>query len=120
MRQRKDAICNIQISDDPVFGVHFTYNVELCHNENFFEKLGSLKKMLRVWFRRDLSIYGRMNTVKTLALFKLVFISPGMETQKKTLQQRSIKLCSTLSGTKNLPPPQKKDNAYQEEIGWWS
>ena len=28
MRHRKDAICNLRISDDPVYalGVHFTYN----------------------------------------------------------------------------------------------
>ena len=91
MRHRKDAICNLQISDDPVYalGVHFTYNIELSHKKNFFEKLGSLKKTLSVWSRRDLSIYGRINIVKTLALSKLVFTSSVME--MKTLQQRSIK-----------------------------
>ena len=64
------------------FGVHFTYNIELSHKNNFFEKLGSLKKTLSVWSRRDLSIYGRINIVKTLALSKLVFISSVMETPK--------------------------------------
>lgn len=40
-------------------------------------------KILRsVWSRRDLSIYGRINIVKTLALSKLVFISSVMETPK--------------------------------------
>ena len=84
MRHRKDAICNLQISDDPVYalGVHFTYNIELSHKKNFFEKLGSLKKTLSVWSRRDLSIYGGINIVKTLALSKLVFISGVMETPK--------------------------------------
>ena len=49
MRHRKDAICNLQISDDPVYalGVHCTYNIKLSHKKNFFEKLGSLKKTLR-------------------------------------------------------------------------
>ena len=53
MRHRKEAICNLQISDDPVYalGVHFTYNIKLSQNKNFFEKL-------------DLSIYGRINIVK--------------------------------------------------------
>jgi len=46
MHHRKDAICNLQISDDPVYvlGVHFTYNIELSHKKNFFKKLGSLQK----------------------------------------------------------------------------
>jgi len=84
MHHRKDTICNFQISDDPVYmlGVHFTYTIELSHKKNFFEKLGSLKKTLSVWSRKDLSIYGRTNIVKTLALSKLVFISSVMETPK--------------------------------------
>ena len=94
MRHRKEAICNLQISDDPVYalGVHFTYNIELSRKKNFFEKLGSLKKTFKsVWSRRDLSIYGRINIFKTLALSKLVFIPSVMEVPKKPLQQRSIK-----------------------------
>ena len=75
MRHRKDAIGNLQISDDPVYahGVHFAYNIELSYKKKFFDKLSFLKKTLSVWSRRDLSIYGRINIVKTLALSKLVF-----------------------------------------------
>jgi len=84
MRHRKDTTCILQISDDPVYAldVHFTYNIELSHKKHFFEKLGSLKKTLSAWSRRDLSIYGRINIVKTLALSKLVFISSVMKTPK--------------------------------------
>ena len=84
MHHRRDAVCNLQISDDPVcaLGVHFTYTTELSYKKNFFDKLGSLKKTLSVWSRRDLSIYGRINIVKTLALSKLVFISSITETPK--------------------------------------
>ena len=85
MRHRKDAIGNLQISDDPVYalGVHFTYNIELSYKKNFFDKLSSLKKTLTIWSRRDLSIYGRINIVKTLALSKLVFIPSVMKTPKQ-------------------------------------
>ena len=70
MRQRKDAYN------------FFTYNIEASHQKNFCEKLGSLKKTLSIWSRRDISIYGRINIVKTLALSKLVFICSVMETPK--------------------------------------
>ena len=42
----KEVICNLWISDDPIYAlsVHFTYNIELSHKKNYFEKLGSLKK----------------------------------------------------------------------------
>ena len=72
------------MSDDPVYalGVHFAYNIELSYKKIFFDKLSSIKKTLSVWSRRDLSIYGRIYIVKTLALSKLVFISSVMETLK--------------------------------------
>ena len=36
MRHRREAVCNLQISDDPVYalGVHFTYNTELSYKKN--------------------------------------------------------------------------------------
>ena len=63
MRNRNDALFNLQISDEPVYalGVHFTYNIEASPKKFFFEKLGSLKKTLSIWSRRDISIYGRIN-----------------------------------------------------------
>ena len=48
-----------------------------------FDKLGSLKKTLNIWSQRDLSIAGRINIIKTLALSKLVFISSVMNTPKE-------------------------------------
>ena len=72
LRHRKDAIFNLQISDELVYvlGVHLTYNIETSHKNFFLEKLGPLKKTLSIWSRRDISIYSRINIVKTLALSK--------------------------------------------------
>ena len=82
LRHRKDPILNLQISSEPVYalGVHFTYDREVSQRNNFFDKLGSLKKTLNMWSQRDISSYGKINLVKTLALSKLVFICSVMET----------------------------------------
>ena len=47
LRHRKDAIFNLQISDEPVYalGVHFTYNIETSRKKKILEKLGPLKKL---------------------------------------------------------------------------
>jgi len=52
MHRRKEAICNLQISGDPAYalGVHFTYDIELSHKKNFFEKLGSLTQVNKIVF----------------------------------------------------------------------
>jgi len=44
--------------------------------------LGWSSHSVIVWSRRDLSIYGKINIVKTLALSKLLFISSIMEIPK--------------------------------------
>ena len=94
IRHRKDAILNLQISDDPVYalGVHFTYNIELSHENFFVEKLGSLKKTLSIWSRRYLSIHGRINIGKTLALsIQTCIYLQRYGDAKKTLRKRSAK-----------------------------
>ena len=72
------------MDSEPVYalGVHFSYDLEVSEKKNFHEKLVSLKKTLNMWSRRDLSIYGKINIVKTLALSKLVFICSVMETPR--------------------------------------
>ena len=61
----------------------FTYDLEVSEKKKSLDKLGSLKKTLNMWFQRDLSIVGRINIIKTLALSKLVFICSVMNTPFK-------------------------------------
>ena len=70
MHHIKDTILDLQMSGEPVYalGVHFTYDLEVSEKKNFFDKLESLKKTLNMWSQRDLSIVGRINIIKTLAL----------------------------------------------------
>ena len=80
----KISILDLQMSGESVYalGVHFTYDLEMSAKKNFFDKLDSLKKTLNMWSQRDLSIVGRINIIKTLALSKLVFICSVMSTPK--------------------------------------
>ena len=84
LRQRKDSILNLKLSDGTVYalGVYFSYDEELATKRNFFEKLPKLKKILNIWSSRDISIYGRVNRVKTLAISKLTFICSVLFTPK--------------------------------------
>ena len=81
-RHRKDRVLDLKLSDEPIYalGVYFSYNEELATEKNFFDKLNPLKKLLNIWSSRDLSIYGRINIVKTLAISKLTFICSVLDT----------------------------------------
>ena len=84
LRQRKDSILKLKLSDETVYalGVYFSSNEELATKINFFEKLPKFKKILNIWSSRDISIYGRVNIVKTLAISKLTFICSVLDTPK--------------------------------------
>ena len=85
LRQRKDSITKLKLSVETVYalGVYFSHDEELATKRNFFEKLPKLKKVLNIWSSRDISIYGRVNIVKTLAISKLTFICSVLDTPKE-------------------------------------
>ena len=84
LHQRKDSILKLKLSDETVYalGVYFSYDEELATKRNFFEKLPKLKKIRNFWSSRDISIYGRVNIVKMMAISKLTFICSVLDTPK--------------------------------------
>ena len=70
----------MSLSTPWVYIFHMMKNLPL--KKNFFEKLPKLKKILNIWSSRDISIYGRVNIVKTLAISKLTFICSVLDTPK--------------------------------------
>ena len=55
-------------------GVYFSHNSKVTDEKNFHSKLASLKSLLSMWKIRDLTLYGKIQIIKTLALPKIVFI----------------------------------------------
>ena len=54
-------------------GVSFSYNHANADRLNFGEKILSLEKTLNTWKRRNLTLYGKINIVKTLGISKLIY-----------------------------------------------
>ena len=53
-------------------GINFSYNDEIVYNKNFEQKLIKMKSLLNLWYPRNLTLYGRITTPKSLAISKLV------------------------------------------------
>ena len=53
-------------------GVHFSCDPVLANKLNFEEKVYNLEQTLHSWKRRNLTLIGRINIVKTLGLAKLI------------------------------------------------
>ena len=60
---------------DPInaLGVHFSYETEKTIKLNFTDKIRTLEQSLQSWKRRNLTLIGKINIVKTLGLAKLIY-----------------------------------------------
>ena len=79
-KNRRDTPFNINWPVDPIcaLGVFFSYDATKAAKLNFDEKLRSMEKILNIWKNRKLTLIGRINIVKTLALSKLIFNSSNL------------------------------------------
>lgn len=74
-KDKQDTPFNFNYPQDPIceLGIFFSYNTAKVDKLNFDDKLGSKEKVLNAWKCRKLTLIGRINIVKTLALSKLIF-----------------------------------------------
>ena len=56
-------------------GVSFSCDSEVSTKDNFEKKFVALEKCLNVWSSRDLTPFGKITIIKSLALSKIIFIS---------------------------------------------
>ena len=54
-------------------GIYFSYNDEIVYTKNFVQKLNKIKSLLDLWYPRNLTPYGGISILKSLAISKLVY-----------------------------------------------
>ena len=69
--RRIDLVSNIA----EIFGIYYSYNEKLEIQDNFKTHIIKIEKILRIWRMRDLSIAGKINVFKTLAISKIVHLA---------------------------------------------
>ena len=79
-KDRSDTPFNFNWPVDPIcaLGVFFSYDTTKADKLNFDEKLRNTNKILNIWKNRKLTLIGKINIVKTLALSKLIFNSSNL------------------------------------------
>ena len=79
MKGVKVAACGIKCIDltkDAInmLGIFFSYNQNIELEQNFKKPIVGIKKVLRMWHWRNLTLEGKIINFKALALSKLVFL----------------------------------------------
>ena len=73
-----------------ILGVHFSYDEKGNNELNFNQKLKVLQTKLDMWSARDLTLFGKVMTIKTLGLSQLIYsasnlvVPAGIEDTVKT------------------------------------
>ena len=74
-KNKKGNICNISFVQEPVkfLGIYIGYDKLTCIKKNWKEKVSKLAHVLKTWEKRNLSFFGKITIIKTLALSKLIY-----------------------------------------------
>ena len=54
-------------------GIYIGHDTDMCVQKNWYDKIKDLEKILHVWKKRKLTIFGKTCIINTLALSKLYY-----------------------------------------------
>ena len=83
-----------------ILGVHFTYHLKKKQELNYDETLRSLSETLAGWKWQNLTLYGKIQVVKTFVIPKFMFRASKCALQKKL--RKSLTPLSTYSSGKDV------------------
>ena len=88
-KERTDTPFGFKWPKEPIsaLGIFFSYNQASADSLNFGEKIKILEKTLKIWKRRNLTLYGRINIVKTLGLSKLIYAASVLAVPDHFIQE---------------------------------
>ena len=87
----KVALCEVNSIDlaqemIKILGLHFSYNKKLGEEKNFVSHIKSIENLLKIWKMRTLSIEGKINIFKALAISKIVHLAMVIDVPSDILQ----------------------------------
>jgi len=74
-RNNPKCFNGIKFTNEPIriLGLYIGHDVQKCHDENWLRKLNRVKNCIHVWKSRKLTLFGKVQLLKSLALSKLVY-----------------------------------------------
>ena len=84
LRHRKDTSQSLRINEEPIYALGSEYTSLMTKKSQpkrvFFDRLDSLRKLLNIWSARDISVHGRIQIVKSIAISKVTFVCRVLST----------------------------------------
>ncbi len=70
-----------------ILGVYVSYDKEACYQLNFESRIFKAKRIIHMWSSRNLTIFGRIQIVKTFVQSQFLYVSSVIETPVKAMKQ---------------------------------
>ena len=80
---------NIAWPSEPIkiLGIFVGHDKEFCYQKNWKNKLASLEHMLSAWTKRNLTVVGRINIIKTLGISKLLYNASILDVPENIIKE---------------------------------
>ncbi len=74
-RQRSCNLFGIKWPTKPIkcLGIYVGHDKQMCNQLNWYKKIAKLEKVLNVWKQRELTLFGKVNIIKTLGISQLLY-----------------------------------------------
>ena len=91
LKGEKVALCEVNSIDlaqktIKILGLHFSYNKKLRDEKKFVSHIKSKENLLKIWKMRTLSIEGKINIFKALAISKIVHLAMVIDVPSDIVQ----------------------------------
>ena len=102
LKNNEDTPFGFKWPKEPILslGIFFSPNRTLAEKLNFGAKVRELEQTLNTWRRRKLTLYGKINIVRTLGLSKLIYNASVLNVPKQYIEQK-IRSLLISSGTES-------------------
>ena len=81
-------------------GIYLGHDKIQCYEKNWLSKLEKLEKLLSVWKRRNLTIFGKCTIINTLAISKIQYNASILQNPDNEFFKNFQKLYTTSFGKK--------------------
>ena len=86
-RFRKDKPLNVKWSNAPIkiLGIYISYDTALAMEMNFAAPLANLRASLNFWKMRGLTLFGKIQIIRSLGISRVLYVLNLTETSRKFL-----------------------------------
>ena len=116
VRNHKAKPFGIKWPAEPIktLGVYFTYDQKFLNEDNFIERLDSVKNLINIWSSRGLSIYGKVTIIKSFLIPKFVYVCLILPTPKELVKELNRLLFKLLWNSTEKVERASVINEYEE------